>query len=116
MARIVGGIGISHTPSMGREFDNGMRQGFDPRWQVWYDGTRPVQQWIEALAPTQIVIVYNDHLNHFTFDAYPTFAIGVAEEFRQADEGWGLRPCRACAATHGWAGTSRKAWCVATST
>lgn len=92
MARVVGGIGISHTPSMGREFDNGMRHGFDPRWQVWYDGTRPVQRWIEALAPTKLVIVYNDHLNHFTFDAYPTLAIGVAEEFRQADEGWGLRP------------------------
>lgn len=92
MARIVGGLGISHTPSMGAEFDRGMRQGFDPRWQVWYDGTRPVKAWIEALRPTQLVVVYNDHLNHFTFDAYPTLAIGVAEEFRQADEGWGLRP------------------------
>ena len=42
--------------------------------------------------PDQVVIVYNDHLNHFTFDAYPTLAIGVADEFPQADEGFGLRP------------------------
>ena len=92
MARIIGGMGISHTPSMGMEYDRGIRTGFDPRWQVWYDGTRPVQAWLEELRPTQMVIVYNDHLNHFQFDAYPTLAIGVADSFRQADEGWGPRP------------------------
>ena len=92
MARIVGGLGISHTPSMGREYDRGMASGFDPRWQEWYDGTRPVKRWLAELAPDQIVVVYNDHLNHFTFDAYPTFAIGIGTEFAQADEGWGLRP------------------------
>ncbi|PZU76371.1 MAG: protocatechuate 3,4-dioxygenase [Rhizobium sp.] len=92
MARIVGGIGISHTPSMGIEFDAGMRQGFAPEWQVWFDGTRPVKEWLARMAPDQIVIIYNDHLNHFEFDAYPTLAIGVAETFRQADEGWGPRP------------------------
>lgn len=92
MARIVGGLGISHTPSMGREYDRGMRDGFDPRWQAWYDGTRPVKRWLAELAPDQVVIVYNDHLNHFAFDAYPTFAIGIGGAFEQADEGWGLRP------------------------
>ncbi len=92
MARVIGGIGISHTPSMGREYDRGMREGFDPRWQLWFDGTRPVKEWIAAQRPDQIVIVYNDHLNHFTFDAYPTFAIGIGDTFAQADEGWGVRP------------------------
>lgn len=92
MASVVGGLAISHTPSMGVEYDRGMADGFDPRWQVWFDGTRPVKQWIADLAPDHLVIFYNDHLNHFTFDAYPTFAIGVAETFRQADEGWGQRP------------------------
>jgi len=92
MARVVGGLAISHTPSMGVEYDRGMAKGFDPRWQVWFDGTRPVKDWLKRLAPDHVVIFYNDHLNHFTFDAYPTFAIGVAETFPQADEGWGLRP------------------------
>ena len=93
MARIVGGIGISHTPSMGMEYDKGMAQGaFAPHWQPWFDGTRPVKRWLADLKPDRIVVVYNDHLNQFTFDAYPTFAIGVAAEFPQADEGWGLRP------------------------
>jgi protocatechuate 4,5-dioxygenase beta chain len=93
MAEIVGGIGISHTPSMGMEFDKGLASGaFAPHWQPWLDGTRPVKQWLAELAPDQIVVVYNDHLNQFTFDAYPTFAIGVAAELPQADEGWGRRP------------------------
>lgn len=92
MAQLIGGIGISHTPSMGVEYDKGMAQGFSPEWQVWYDGTRPVKDWLKEAAPDQIVVVYNDHLNHFTFDAYPTLAIGVADTFTQADEGWGPRP------------------------
>jgi hypothetical protein len=76
---------------MGFEYDKGVRGGFDPRWQVWFDGTRPVKQWLKDAKPDHIVIVYNDHLNHFTFEAYPTLALGVAKEFPQADEGWGLR-------------------------
>jgi hypothetical protein len=92
MAELIGGIGISHTPSMGMEFDRGMREGFAPEWQTWFDGTRPAKDWVAAARPDQIVIIYNDHLNHFEFDAYPTLAIGVADRFAQADEGWGPRP------------------------
>jgi protocatechuate 4,5-dioxygenase, beta chain len=85
MAEVVGGIGISHTPSMGMEYDHGLAQGFAPHWQPWFDGTRPVKRWLAELAPDQIVVIYNDHLNQFGFEAYPTFAIGVADEFPQAD-------------------------------
>lgn len=92
MARIVGGFGISHTPSMGLEYDKGIVNGFSPHWQKWFDGTRPMKEWLSKMQPDRLVIVYNDHLNHFDFDAYPTIAIGVAAQFRQADEGWGPRP------------------------
>lgn len=91
MARIVGGIGISHTPSMGVEYDRGMADGFDPRWQIWLDGTQRVKELLEELNPTHLVVVYNDHLNYFDLDNYPTMAIGVGSSFRQADEGWGTR-------------------------
>jgi hypothetical protein len=109
MATIVGGIGISHTPSMGIEYDRGMAQGFDPRWKLWFDGTREVKAWLEAVRPTRAVIVYNDHLNHFTFETYPTLAIGVAESFAQADEGWGPRPISDLRgdAAFGWTMTER---------
>jgi aromatic ring-opening dioxygenase catalytic subunit (LigB family) len=92
MAQVIGGFGVSHSPSMGYEYDKGITGRFDPRWKVWFDGLQPVKRWLAEARPDQIVIVYNDHLNHFTFDAYPTFALGVADEFPQADEGFGLRP------------------------
>ena len=41
------------------------------------------------LRPSQIIVIYNDHLNHFDFRTYPTFAIGVGDSFPQADEGAG---------------------------
>jgi aromatic ring-opening dioxygenase catalytic subunit (LigB family) len=92
VSRIVGGIGIAHTPSMGYQFDKGMQGGFDPKWRLWYDGTQPVKRWLRDLHPSRIVIVYNDHMNYFDLKTYPTFAIGMAEHFPQADEGYGLRP------------------------
>jgi hypothetical protein len=93
VAAVIGGIGISHTPSMGLEYDRGIASpdGFSPRWQPWYDGTRRVAELLERLAPDHLVVVYNDHLNHFDLDNYPTLAIGVGARFRQADEGWGRR-------------------------
>ena len=51
MARIVGGIGIAHTPSMGYQYDKGVREGFDPKWQPWYDGTAPVRAWLREHVP-----------------------------------------------------------------
>jgi protocatechuate 4,5-dioxygenase, beta chain len=92
MSRIVGGIGIAHTPSMGYQFDKGMRAGFDPQWRPWYDGTRPVKRWLADAGVTRMVIIYNDHMNYFDLKTYPTFAVGMAEHFPQADEGYGLRP------------------------
>jgi Catalytic LigB subunit of aromatic ring-opening dioxygenase len=93
VATVIGGIGISHTPSMGIEYDRGTAgpDGFSARWQPWYDGTRRVEELLERLAPDHLVVVYNDHLNHFDLDNYPTLAIGVGARFRQADEGWGPR-------------------------
>jgi len=36
--------------------------------------------------------VYNDHASAFDMNCIPTFAIGCAESFKPADEGWGPRP------------------------
>jgi len=38
------------------------------------------------------VLVYNDHASAFSLEMIPTFAIGCAESFAPADEGWGPRP------------------------
>ena len=39
-----------------------------------------------------MILVYNDHAAAFDMKFIPTFAIGCAEEFQPADEGWGPRP------------------------
>ena len=39
-----------------------------------------------------MILVYNDHASAFSLEIIPTFAIGVADEFSPADEGWGPRP------------------------
>lgn len=104
MGRVVGGIGISHTPSMGVEYDAALARGgrFDDAWQPWSAGTRRVQALVEALHPDHLVVVYNDHLNYFDLDNYPTMAIGVGESFRQADEGWGRRDLPDVPGDLGW--------------
>lgn len=91
MSQIIGGIGIAHTPSMGYQFDKGQARGFEPAWQAWYDGTRPVKQWLADRGPSRMIVIYNDHMNYFDLKTYPTFAMGMAAHFPQADEGYGLR-------------------------
>jgi protocatechuate 4,5-dioxygenase, beta chain len=38
------------------------------------------------------IVVFNDHATAFSVDMIPTFALGCAEEYPPADEGWGARP------------------------
>ena len=42
MAQVIGGFGVSHSPSMGYEYDKGIAGKFDPRWKIWFDGLQPV--------------------------------------------------------------------------
>lgn len=91
MSTLLGGVGIAHTPSMGYQYDKGHSGEWDPKWKTWYDGTRPVRDWLNEKAPTHVIVIYNDHMNYFDLSTYPTFAIGMANHFPQADEGYGLR-------------------------
>lgn len=92
MASITAGIGSSHVPAIGAALDNG-RAG-EPLWKPIFDGYAWVQDWIkdEANRPDVVLLVYNDHASNFSMDVVPTFAIGCAERFQPADEGWGPRP------------------------
>jgi len=89
MARVIGGIGSAHAPSIGAAWDKGLQR--DDRWAPVFSGFEPAKHWMETLRPDLLVIFYNDHMNRFFFDAYPTIALGVGEVHRQADEGWGKR-------------------------
>jgi protocatechuate 4,5-dioxygenase beta chain len=90
MARIVAGIGTSHVPSIGAAYDQGRTQ--DPDWKPLFDAYEPVREWLAELKPDIAIMVYNDHGADFFFDRYPTFAIGAAEHYGIADEGFGPRP------------------------
>jgi protocatechuate 4,5-dioxygenase beta chain len=88
MARIVGGICTSHIPAIGAAIARGVQQ--DPYWKPFFDGYPPVRQWLERVDPDVAIVVYNDHGLNFFLDKLPTFAIGAAAQYRNADEGWGL--------------------------
>ena len=77
MAKIVGGIGSSHVPSIGKAYDMGQQEEAD--WKPLFDAYKPVRQWLAALKPDIAIVVYNDHGGSLFFDKYPTFAIGAAD-------------------------------------
>lgn len=90
MARILGGIGMSHVPTIGVAYD---KQKWDnPAWAPLFEGAKPAFDWLADKKPDVLVFLYNDHLNAFFYDLYPTFAIGVSPEHDVADEGAGRRP------------------------
>ncbi len=90
MATIIAGIGTSHTPAIGAAVDLG-KQDTD-YWKPMFDGYKPAKKWMTDTAPDLAIMVYNDHNNAFDFSMIPTFAVGCADEFPIADEGWGARP------------------------
>ncbi|MES2043144.1 MAG: class III extradiol dioxygenase family protein [Pseudomonadota bacterium] len=90
MATILGGIFSSHVPGIGVAIARGLQQ--DPYWKPFFDGFAPVHAWLDAVKPTTAVVFYNDHGLNFFLDKMPTFAVGAAARYDNADEGWGLIP------------------------
>src|SRR5438067_10575818 len=88
MARVIGGIGASHAPSMEHIYDAGEEVRGSDEWQPLFGTFKDVASWLEELTPDRLVVIYNDHMDQFFLDAYPTFALGVAEEYPVADEGF----------------------------
>lgn len=89
MARIIGGIALSHTPTIGFALDHGKAQ--DPAWKPIFDAIAPAKAWLAEQRPDVVLLTYNDHVTSFFFDHYSPFALGVGERFEVADEGGGAR-------------------------
>jgi protocatechuate 4,5-dioxygenase beta chain len=92
MARIVGAITTSHVPLIGKAIGRALHQ--EPYWKPFFQAYEPVHQWLRQVRPDVAVIFYNDHGLNFFLDAMPALAIGAAERYSNADEGWGLPPVR----------------------
>jgi protocatechuate 4,5-dioxygenase beta chain len=90
MARITAGVTTSHIPAVGAAIDLG-KTGED-YWKPVFAGYEWTRTWEKSEKPDVVVLVYNDHASAFDMKIIPTFAIGCAEEFAIADEGWGPRP------------------------
>ena len=90
MARIVAGVTTSHVPAVGAAID--LKKQEQPYWAPIFHGFDFSKKWIAEQKPDVVILVYNDHASAFSVEMIPTFAIGCAEEFQPADEGWGPRP------------------------
>lgn len=90
MARLTAGVAMSHVPAIGVAVD--LDKTDEPYWKPLFAGFDFSKDWIARQKPDVIFLVYNDHASAFGLETIPTFAIGCAEEFEIADEGWGPRP------------------------
>lgn len=89
MAEVIWGLATSHVPSIGAAMDNNKTE--DPYWKPLFDGYAPARAWMADHTPDVAIIVYNDHANAIDLAMTPTFAIGTADKYTVADEGWGPR-------------------------
>ncbi|HTJ09076.1 MAG TPA: class III extradiol dioxygenase family protein [Candidatus Binataceae bacterium] len=89
MAKVVAGLGCSHAPSIAHAYDAGASR--DPGMTPLFDAFAQAARWLAEQRPDALVVIYNDHVDNYFFDAWPTFAIGIADDFQIADEGWGPR-------------------------
>ena len=88
MAKLMGGLATSHIPAIGSAIHKGIQQ--EPYWKPFFDGYPPVQNWLKNAKPDVVVVFYNDHGLNFFLDKMPTFAVGAAAQYNNADEGWGI--------------------------
>ena len=90
MAYISAGVGCSHVPAIGVAMDQGITD--QDYWKPVFAGFEKSREWMAKEKPDVVFLVYNDHCTAFDASCIPTFALGCAEEFQPADEGWGPRP------------------------
>ncbi|HEY1825820.1 MAG TPA: class III extradiol dioxygenase subunit beta [Acidimicrobiales bacterium] len=90
MARVTAGVTTSHIPAIGYALDAHRTE--EPYWQPVFGGYQWSQEWMKENTPDVVVLVYNDHASAFSLEMIPTFALGCADYYEVADEGFGPRP------------------------
>ena len=90
MAKITASVYTSHVPAIGAALDLG--KSGEPYWQPVFKGYEYSKHWLKDNQPDVVFLVFNDHATAFSLEMIPTFAIGCADSYTPADEGWGPRP------------------------
>lgn len=89
MARIIGGLAVSHTPTIGFAVDHDKQD--EAAWAPIFESFKPIKAWLADQQPDVLFYIFNDHVTSFFFDHYSAFALGVDERYEVADEGGGKR-------------------------
>ncbi len=89
MAKFIGAVASSHSPTIGFAFDRHKQD--DPVWAPIFKSYEPVRAWLMEKRPDVLFLIFNDHVTSFFFDHYSQFALGVGESYAPADEGGGPR-------------------------
>ncbi|MCI0509694.1 protocatechuate 4,5-dioxygenase alpha subunit /protocatechuate 4,5-dioxygenase beta subunit [Chromohalobacter marismortui] len=89
MARIVGGLAVSHTPTIGFAVDHEKQE--EDAWAPIFESFAPMTQWLQDKRPDVLFYIFNDHVTSFFFDHYSAFVLGIDDHYEVADEGGGPR-------------------------
>lgn len=89
MARIIGGLAVSHTPTIGFAVDHDKQE--EAAWAPIFESFKPIRSWLANKRPDVLFYIFNDHVTSFFFDHYSAFALGVDDRYEVADEGGGKR-------------------------
>ena len=89
MAKIVGGIGASHSPTIAFAKDTNKQN--DPAWAPIFEGFAEIQNWVYEKKVDVLFMIFNDHITSFFFDQYSAFSLGFDDSYVTADEGGGAR-------------------------
>src|SRR5215470_3638089 len=89
MAKIIGAVASSHSPTIGFAYDRQKQD--DPVWAPIFEAYKPIWAWLEEKRPDVLFFVFNDHVTSFFFDHYSQFALGIGDSYAVADEGGGPR-------------------------
>lgn len=85
MARIIGGLAVSHTPTIGFAVDHDKQE--EAAWAPIFESFEPIKNWLSEKKPDVLFYIFNDHVTSFFFDHYGAFSLGVDEHYDVADEG-----------------------------
>lgn len=85
MACIIGGLAVSHTPTIGFAVDHDKQE--EAAWAPIFESFEPIKRWLSEKKPDVLFYIFNDHVTSFFFDHYSAFTLGVDERYEVADEG-----------------------------
>ena len=77
MAKIIGAVASSHSPTIGFAYDRQKQD--DPIWAPIFEAYKPIWAWLDEKKPDVLFVIFNDHVTSFFFDHYSQFALGIGD-------------------------------------